>query len=198
MSIGTFAELQDEVIVWTYRTDVAARVPNWIVLAEADMQVRCKLVDFEASATVTIAAGAGTLPTGFTGMRSVYWDGSTDQTLRYVTPDRFEAMQDDAGTGLYYTIRGTQIRVTPGAAGSLVMTYKPRFTPLSASNTTNVLLTNYPDAYLRGTLLQFALWSKDRERVTEESALFEAAIQRIISDNNDRKYAGVTLEVRPR
>lgn len=196
--ISTYAELVDAVVDWSYRSDVAARVPNFIALCEADMQVRCKLVEFEGSATVPIIAGSGTLPAGFTGMRAAYWDGDRARPLRYVTPDRFESFARESGQGTWYTITGTSIRVTPGTDGNVVMTYKANFTPLSESNPTNVILSRYPDAYLHGSLLQLRTWCKDKSGMADAVALYEPAVERIVADNNQRKYAGVTLQVRPR
>ncbi len=196
--ISTYTELVDEVVSWSYRTDLAARIPNFIALCEADLQVRCKLVEFEGEDTVAITAGVGTLPTGFTGMRAAYWDGDQARPLRYVTPDRFDAYTNQSGQAVYYTITGTTIKVTPGTDGNVEMTYKARFTPLSDSNATNVILTMYPDAYLHGTLLQLRTWTKDKGGMADAAGLYEPAVQRIIIDNNQRKYAGATLQVRPR
>lgn len=198
MTISTFAELQSEVIDWSYRTDLDSRIPNFIALCEADLQVRCKLVDFESSATVTLTDGVGTLPTGFSGMRAVYWNGDVTKPLKYVTPDRYDTLQNETGDGVFYTLTGSNIKVSPPGEGTVVMTYKARFTPLSATNTANVLLTNYPDAYLHGTLLQLRTFTKDRQGMADELALYEAAVKRIEIDNNQRKYAGSTLEVKPR
>lgn len=197
MAISTYAELKAAVIDWSYRTDLDSRIDNFIDLCEADLQVRCKLLEFEAVGSVTITAGAGTLPTGYTGARAVYWQGNLDKPLKYVTPDRYDQLANDSGEGVYYTIVGTQIKTAPMTDGTVVMTYKARFTPLSDSNTTNVLLTNYPDAYLHGTLLQLRTFTKDRQGMADESALYEAAMKRIEIDNNQRKYAN-GLEVRAR
>jgi len=198
MSIATYAELQTEVIDWSYRTDLDSRIPNFIALCESDLQVRCKLVDFESSATVTITAGVGTLPSGFSGMRSVYLDGDVTKPLKYVTPDRYDALTNESGDGIWYTITGSSIKVAQDGDGSVVMTYKARFTPLSVTNTTNVILTNYPDAYLHGTLLQLRTFTKDRQGMADELALFESAVKRIEIDNNQRKYAGASLAVQAR
>ena len=73
MAISTYAELKAAVIDWSYRTDLNDRIDNFIDLCEADMQVRCKLIEFEAVASVTMTAGVGSLPSGFTGMRAAYW-----------------------------------------------------------------------------------------------------------------------------
>lgn len=198
MSISTYSELQSEVTAWSHRTDLSARIPNFIVLCEADMQVRCKLTEFEGSSSVTITAGVGTLPTGFTGMRSIYWDGDLDRPLKYLTPDQFESHRNESGLANWYTITGTSLLTSPAGDGTAVIRYKARFTPLSDTNTSNVLLTNYPDAYLHGTLVQLHSYTKNTKAMQEANALYEAAVQRIVIDNNQRKYAGVSLEVRPR
>lgn len=198
MSISTYSELQAEVIDWSYRTDLDSRIPNFIALCEADLQVRCKLVDFESSATVTLTDGVGALPTGFSGMRAVYWNGDVTKPLKYVTPDRYDTLQNETGDGVFYTLTGSNIKVSPPGDGTVVMTYKARFTPLSSTNSTNALLTNYPDAYLHGTLLQLRTFTKDRQGMADELALYESAVKRIEIDNNQRKYAGATLEVKPR
>jgi hypothetical protein len=197
MSISNYSELQTVVSDWTYRNDQAARIPNYIVLAESDMQVRCKLVEYEGSATVPVVAGVGALPTGFTGMRSIYWNGNMDLSLRYLTPAQMDARRDVSGDPTYYTITGTNLEVSPAGDGDAVIRYKARFTPLSDANTTNVILSNYPDAYLHGALLQFAIWAQDDARAVKEEALFNAAVERIVKDNNQKKYAGTTLAVRP-
>jgi len=198
MAISTYAELKAAVIDWSYRTDLDSRIDNFIDLCEADMQVRCKLLEFEAIASVAMTAGVGSLPAGFTGMRAAYWEGNMDKPLKYVTPDRYDQIANESGNGVYYTIIGTQIKTAPGTDGTVVMTYKARFTPLSDSNTTNVLLTNYPDAYLHGTLLQLRTFTKDRQGMADELGLYEAAVKRIEIDNNQRRYAGASLEVRAR
>lgn len=193
--ITDYATLQTSIADWSYRTDMTTRIPEFIQLCESDMQVRCKLVDFEDVATVVMTAGVGTLPTDFNGIRSVYWDGDLAKPLKYVVPDKFDFVANESGTGIYYTITGTSIKTAPKTDGNVVMTYKARFTPLSGSNTTNVILEKYPDAYLHGALLQLATFVKDKEAMASKAMLYEAVIDRIKSDNAQRKFSG-PLEVR--
>lgn len=199
MSITTFAELQTAIASWDKRTGdtgYTAVVPDFIALCEADMQARAKLMEAETTATVTITSGSGTLPTGFVGMRSVYWDGSPDYPLAYITPDAYDQQRsNDTGDGQFYTFSGTTIRTTPMGSGSVVMTYMAKFTPLSVSNTSNTILVNFPDAYLYGSLYQAALWRVDDPAAQKWGALFDKAIERINDNNQDRKYAGSTLAV---
>jgi hypothetical protein len=199
MSIATYSDLQTAVASWEHRsgdTSYTASVPDFIALCEADMQVRAKLLEFETSATVTITAGTGTLPTGFVAMRSVYWDGSPDYPLIYITPDQYDHYRaNDTGDGLFYTITAGSIKTTPMGSGSVVMTYSAKFTALSGSNTSNAILASFPDAYLFGSLHQSALFRNDDPAAQKWLALYEKALARIEQNNQDRKYAGSSLAV---
>ena len=197
MAITNYTNLQTEIANWLHRDDLTAEIVDFIALCESTLQVRCKLLEFEATATVTITAGVGTLPTGFVGMRSIYWNDSLSQPLQYITPEQFDAMRSwGDGDTYFYTISGSTIRTSNTETGSAIMTYYARFVPLSGSNATNAILTNFPDAYLYGSLVQAFIYAQDDANAAKYSSLFSAAIDRINDNNEARKYAGATLQVR--
>lgn len=197
MAITTNAELLAAVAAWSNRSDLTTVIPDFVVLCEAALQAKCKLLEFETTATVTVTSGSGALPTGFVAMRSVYWDGSPDRSLDYITPEEYDALRvNDSGDGYYYTISGTTIRTMPMGSGSVVCTYSARFTALAAG--VNAILTNFPDAYLFGTLFQLALYIDDDESMKKYGTLFNAACERINENDEDRRYAGSSLQVRAR
>lgn len=196
--ITNYTELQAAVSNWANRTDLSSRIPEFIALCEADMQVRCKLVDFEGVATIVITSGSGSLPADYSGARSLYWDGNLDRPLSYVPPAQFDALRNESGgSPTYYTIRGTSLLVDQNATGNVVMTYKAQFTPLSGSVATNTLLTRFPDAYLYGSLIHLCGYVKDAEGMAGATAMYEGALRRIIADDNARRFAG-PLQVRAR
>lgn len=197
MALATYSDLQTSVAAWLNRSDLGTYLADFIALCEADLQRRCKLVEFEATATTTITAGVGGLPADFVGMRSVYWDGDSDHPLTYVTPAEFDAWRD-AGAGYdgqLYTISGSTIRTAPMGDGSLVLTYNAKFTALSDTNTSNSLLTNHPDVYLYGALKQAAIFVKDTGGINTYGAMLDQAVAGVRVNNDDRKHAG-PLEVR--
>ena len=57
--ITDYATLQTEIAAFAYRDDLTAKIPTFIQLCEADMQVRCKLVDLESNASIVLTAGVG-------------------------------------------------------------------------------------------------------------------------------------------
>lgn len=198
MSITTFTELKTALDNWSHRSNVAARLEEFIALCEADMQVRAKLVNFEASANVAVVAGSGDLPADFVGARSLYWDGNLDTPLEYVTPDRFDALRNSSGdTPGYYTIRGGKLLVNEGATGTAVMSYHAKFTALSAGSPSNAILASFPDAYLWGSLKQLAIYTRNANLLTTADGEFERALARMRTQDKQRKYAG-PLMVRAR
>ena len=195
--ITDYASLQTELIANSNRSDLTTLVQTFIQLCEADMQRRLKLVDFETTATVTVTAGVGSLPTGYAGHRSAYWDGDENRPLRYITPDRFAALTDVVTIPTFFTITGSSLKVMSQSTGSVVMMYMARFTPLSASATTNAIVTNYPDAYFHGALVHLYTHTRNDAMADRHKALYEQAVSGVIKDHKDRKYPG-PLEVRPR
>lgn len=198
MALSTYTELKAAVADLLNRTDLTTQIVDGVTLCESALQVKCKLTESEVLSTVTITNGSGTLPTGFIGARSVYWDGDPDRDLRYVTPEVFDWMRaNDSGDGYYYTITGSTIKTTPMGSGSVVMTANIRFTPLSGSNATNTILTNFPEAYLYGSALHVSILTQDDANAQKFGLLFNSACDRINQNNEDRKYAG-PLQVRAR
>lgn len=190
MSITTYAELKTALANWSKRSDLTTLMGDFIALAESDMQVRLKLVDFEDLATVAVVDGVGTLPAGFSGARSAYWDGNLDTPVKYLPPAQFDALRNNAGIPQFFTVVGSEILTSPSNSGNLVMTYHARFTPLSDAATSNVLLTNYPDVYLHGSLAQLYTYCFDQNMAVFHGGLFDNAVKRVIKDNRERKYPG--------
>lgn len=198
MALDTYTALKAAVADLANRTDLTTQIVDCITLAEAEMQIDCKLLEFETTATVTITAGTGALPTGYVAMRSVYWDGNPDRALTYITPDLYDALRaNDSGDGYYYTITGSSIKTTPMGDGSIVCTYSARFTALSGTTATNAILTNFPNAYLYGALKHLAIVTEDDAKLQKFGLLFNAEKERINQNNKDRKYGG-PLQVRAR
>jgi hypothetical protein len=193
-----YASLKTEIASFYNRNDLTSDIDTFIDLAEAEMQRELKLLEFETTGTVTVTSGSGTLPTGFLGARTLNWDGNPKRVLKYVTPDQLETINvKEPSYVSFYTITGSTIKFANDDTGTLNITYMARFTPLSASATTNAIITNHPGAYLAGSLKYAAIFCKDLEAAQGYQALFNSELRQIISDNKDRKYAGATLQVRP-
>jgi hypothetical protein len=198
MSITNWTDLQTEVASNSNRSDLTALIPTFIQLAEAEMQRELKLSELETSASVSVTAGIGALPTGYAGARALYWDGDRDQALSYVTPDRYNSMVSShtGGTPRFYTVQGNQLKTLPQSDGTVVMQYLARFTPLSGTNATNAIITNYPDAYFFGTLMFLYHHTRNWVAKAEQRSEMMRVLASIKKDQQAKKYPG-PLEVRP-
>jgi len=178
MAFSTYAELQASVADWLHRDDLTSRIPDFIALAEADMQVRAKLSQWEATATVVMTSGTGPLPADFSQAISVVFNGVQ---LDYLPQRQFLASSADGESGdpEFFTIQGSNILLVPSWSGDLTLTYTARFTPLSDTATSNSLLTLFPDAYLNGSLMHAANWTQDTESMSKYAGVFEACVRRI-------------------
>jgi hypothetical protein len=195
MAISNYSELVTAVSEWAHRSDVAALIDTFLPLAESDLQIRLKLLEFEASNTISLTSGAGSLPSGWMGVRSVRSTANPSIPLRYTTPDKFAQLPDESGEAVFYTVETDQIKVWR-QADTVQVLYQARFAPLTSGDPVNALITNYPDLYLFGVLTQVAMWEHDDEAMKRWGLLLEAAVARVRKNDRDRKYAGVAMQVR--
>ena len=197
MAISSYSELSAAIGEWAHRGDLGPQIDNFIALVESDLRVRCRLVDFEGSSSVPVVAGEGALPTGLQDLRSVVWDSAPARVLRYVTPAQFAAIEAaQSGQPSVDTLPPTHIKVAPGGDGTLSMTYRATFTPLSSTDPQNALLASYPDVYLYGCVAQAGLFLVDDGMVQRFGPQYEAAVQRIRRSDSHRRHSG-QLTVRP-
>lgn len=187
----TYSELKTEIASFYNRTDLSSVVDTLIDLCESEMQVECKNVEFESTSTVTVTAGVATLPTDWLGGRTAQFLGSTPRTLVYRPPEGINTA-NAAGIAdpLYFTITGSSLKFAEDGDGSVLLTYHAKFTPLSDSATSNAILANFPGAYLFGSLKYAAVYMKDIPGVSGYDALFKEQLDKIKTNNAQRKYSG--------
>lgn len=189
MALGTFSELQTAVASFLHRDDLTTEIQDFIRLAEADLQVRARLSQWETSATVSMTAGVGLLPSDFVKATSVTY-GAENYTLMFLPQIQFDgaASAGEAGSPIWYTVRGANLLAYPTFDGDVTLAYTAQFTPLSDSATSNSLLSMFPDVYLQGVLTQACVWTRDTEGLATHGALFEAGIGRVRKYVRDRSY----------
>lgn len=155
MSLDTYSALKTEIAGWLARADLTTPIDTFIDLFEAEFNTEMRLRQMETEATAS-ATEYLELPAGFLSMRDVQWQGSPRVNLEYITPEKADLYDTSGSTGMpsFYTIVGNQIRLIPAPSSSTTirMSYYESVTALSGSNTTNWLLTAYPQLYLYGSL----------------------------------------------
>jgi hypothetical protein len=201
MSITTYAELQTAVASWLNRGDLTSNITDFITLAEAQLsaEVRGRLMDTKTTLTTVIGVNTVTLPTDMLEMRRFQVTGSYNQPLSYRTPDEqsIDFSANSSGQPIVFTVIGAnaELAPVPDAVYSLELTYRQRIPALSASNTTNWLLTAWPNAYLYAALLAATPFIMNDARLPVWQALYKQAIDGI---NEIDWYSGTTMKVRAR
>ncbi|MCZ7659192.1 MAG: hypothetical protein M5U07_15670 [Xanthobacteraceae bacterium] len=173
MAITTYAELQAAVASWLARDDLAAHIPDFIVLFEASACRRLRVRPAERAATVAPANGEAALPEDFLGVRRLTRNGASVD-LAYVHPSALPAPAP--GAPAVYTIEGGTLRVRPVDVAELTLVYRAR-TPGVAS-ALNWLFTHHPDAYLFGALAEAHLFDKD----PESAAIWKARAEQVLNE----------------
>ena len=84
---------------------------------------------------------------------------------------------------------------TPDSTLNIELTYKASVSSLSDSNTTNTILTSFPDLYLYASLFHAYTYLLDEQRATQYNALVDNILQSIRIDEEKGNY-GVGLEMR--
>lgn len=180
MALTTYQNLLDAIDGWLGHSlySSAGRSADMVTLFEAWANRRFRTRQMEASGTVTMSSGSGTLPSDFLSMRRVTWPGSTAVNLEYVQPEWLLAAYPDSvsGTPSVYTIEGSTIKVRPVDNTSLTILYYEKIDALSG--TVNWLFSVHPDIYLFGSLCEAemfgvndnraALWKARRDELADE------------------------------
>jgi hypothetical protein len=202
MAIGTFAQLKTAAANWLDRSDLTDRIPEFISLAEARFNRVLRIRDMEAVST-SISTVAGTreysLPTRFVQMKEFHLTTDPLTPLSYITPEMMTRMQAGSSKSKpqVFTIIADNVRLgpNPDAVYTTSMLYYQAFAALSDSATTNDMLTNNPDVYLYGTLLEAEPFIMNDERVPLWLAAFEKAVGDIQNQDNKDRHSGSQLRV---
>ena len=182
MALTTYAELKTSIGDWLNRSDLTAVIPDFISLAEAQVErtLRTRQMIVRANASFDVQYGA--VPADFLEVKSLKLTSTNPQTpLSFLSIDALDAEMTKhtaSGRPKFFGIVGGQFRIvpTPDSNYTTELTYYAKLSKLSNSNTTNWLLTSNPDIYLYGALLQAAPYLQDDARIQTWATLYERAL----------------------
>ncbi len=200
MALTSYSGLLASVADWLHRTDLTTTIPDFVTLAEAQMNRRLRVQQMIERATATITTEYSATPGDFAGVKS--FDLATNPITPLVflaAPQMADEKRFNSATGQprFFSIIGGDFQYLPAPDGSYTaeLTYYQNIPALSVDNTTNWLLDQFPDAYLYGTLLQSAPYLKDDPRIATWAALFSSILDDITSQDQSVNY-GTPLTMR--
>ena len=117
MALGTFTELKDAIADWLDRSDLTARIPDFIALAEARINRELRIRPMEVRSIMYTTSGQKyfNLPGGYIQMRNIQLNTNPTQPLEYITPEMLDRLYGSNTTGKpkAYTLIGDEIQLAP-------------------------------------------------------------------------------------
>ena len=200
MALTTYSELKSSVADWLNRTDLTAVVPDFISLAEAQIERTLRTRQMIVRATASIDTEYSAVPADFLETKSIKLNTSPVTALQFESIDAMDQLKATAyiaaGKPHYFSIVGGQIRVlpVPDSTYTAELTYYAKLSKLSNTNTTNWLLTQAPDVYLYGSLMQAAPYLKEDERITVWASIYARGLEELqIADDRGATSGGAIM-----
>ena len=182
MALSTYTELKTSVADWLNRSDLTTAIPDFISLAEAQIERTLRTRQMIVRANASFDAQYGAVPSDFLETKSLKLTSTNPQTpLQFLSIDALDNEMTNytaSGKPKFFGIVGGQFRIvpTPDATYTTELTYYAKLTKLSSSVASNWLLASSPDIYLYGSLLQAAPYLQDDARIQTWATLYERAL----------------------
>ena len=193
MSIANYTDLKGAVSRWLHRADLVAVTPDLITLAETrfnrNLRVRQMQTAYSAETAIPIVA----LPADWLELVGAPVLG--DKPLDYVTRDEYRTYTNADRNGNYYYNIGSELalRAALTEPATLAFDYYAKIPALSDAAPTNWLLTDAPDVYLYGTLLEAEPYMKNDTRIETWRGLLQVALTDLQASSDRAKHSGATL-----
>lgn len=197
MSIATYSDMVTAVGDWLDRSDLAARVPDFLRLTESRLNRLLDDPDMEVTETFPATGEFTPLPLDFGEMVSI---SVGEGPLASVGPVEFAGYDRTiSGDPRVYSIVNRAIAFAPAnATVSITLVYRRSIPALTSINTTNWLLTRAPDVYLYGALVQASAFLAEDDRVGLWKSAFDEAVSELRMDSQRRKWGAGPIAPRIR
>ena len=200
MSLATYTDLKTSVSNYLERDDLTAVIPDFITLTEnrlnRDLRVRVNLV--RATTSTTAGTEFYDLPSDLIELRNITYNTTNDSyALDYVSPESGTREYGGLVNGYprAYTNLGKNIKLypTPDAVYEVGINYFRKLVTLSDTNTTNDILTEFPDLYLFGSCKEGAVFLNDTEQLGRFDSLYNAALASVTEAEEKARYGGTVM-----
>lgn len=204
MALANYSDLKGSIADWLNRSDLTAIIPDFITLAEAQLNRELRHYKMHNKATANIETQYSATPTDWLQSIRFHLNDTSSTLLKQTSPEEIAKLRDGnnnaTGEPQYYAIVGDLIEVWPTPSASTVgeLLYYQSIPSLSDSNTTNWLLAMSPDAYLYGALLQATPYLKDDQRMGVWGATYQGIINAINGESDNTRHSASNLQLRIR
>jgi hypothetical protein len=206
MALSNYTELKDAIADWLDRSDLTARIPDFIALAETriNRELRIRAMEYRATMNTTAGQRYFALPGGYIQMRNFQLNTNPVTPLEYITPEMLDRLYGSNTTGKpkAYSLIGDEIQLAPipDAVYEVEMAYYEKFTPLGDGTegtvTSNWLTANAPDILLYGALIEAEPFIKNDERIQLWLTAYKEAVDKLQKADDRDRHSGSTMRVR--
>ena len=192
MALANYTDLQAAISAWLFdRSDLTARIPDFISLAEADLNRRVKIRQNMTTTQLALSQGSASvsLPTGFLEDIELNYNDTAEALTKgsFNDIDRMQTVDSQADRPHLYAITDTSVIFDTEAdqAYTLNLRYYKKWD--IATDTTNWLLTNAPDVYVFGALAEAAMFTADRDTLALATQRKEGALMWVLNADSRTK-----------
>jgi len=200
MAISTYAELKTSIADFLNRDDIDDVIPTFISLAEAGFNRDIRHYSMESRQTASTDERFLTRPSDWLETIRMNLVGSGTSTIELMSAhgmqDSRQASSDTAGTPAYYAhVDGNfELFPSPNASVDVELLYFAKIPALSDSNTSNWLLSQYPDLYLYASLAHTAPYLQEDARIPIWTTLYKELIETMNNESDSAKWSGTGLK----
>lgn len=166
MAITNYTTLQAAIGKWLARADLTAEIPDFIAMAESEMDQKLRCQYNESSASTAIASGVIAVPAGYVAMKACYIDKAEPVYLEPKSLSFILAEYPSSRTGSprFFARRTSDFVFGPWPDSNYtIQQYYYKGLDV-ATDTTNDVLTNARDVYLYGSLYHAAIYTRDADQ----------------------------------
>ena len=206
MALNTFTALKASIADYLNRDDLTAVIPDFITLAESQINRDVRHWKMEARSSGQQSGGDEymQIPADWVESIRLHLTGSGTSAVNLISrdamADKRERNDDTSGTVMYYTHADGQFQLypTPSADTDFELLYIQKLDALSGSNSDNWLLLEAPDVYLYGSLIHSAPYLVEDERVAIWAQMYSASVARLNEASESARFSGSGLRLKVR
>ena len=206
MALSNFTALKASIADFLNRDDLTAVIPDFISLAEAQINrdVRHWKMEARSSGQQSSADEYMQIPADWVETIRLHLTGTGTAAVYLISrdamADKRQKNEDVSGTVMSSTHADAQFQLypTPSADTDFELLYIQKLDALSVTNSDNWRLLEAPDVYLYGALLHSAPYLAEDQRVAIWAQMYSAAVQRLNEVSEDARFSGSGLKLKIR
>ena len=200
MAITSYTTLISAAKTYLNRSDISDdQIKEFISLAEASFNRVLRTRNQIKRSTSDVSTQFVTLPTDLLELYNIQLNSDPIVRLEQVSLSALDTLKSQStttGKPRYFAITGSDLEFypSPDTTYEIEVIYFSTITPLATDAETNFLITNHPDIYCFGTLVQAEPWLMNDERIGVWGAFLGKAIEELrVSDERSQTESGTIV-----